>query len=271
MKRNLYIICVCLLSILIVAEWKENRTNKTSSGGQYVPTAFLFQKVQQENQEMQEEKKIAYLTFDDGPSEVTPVVLDTLKKRGVKATFFLVGEEITKEREEIVKRTKADGHAIGVHTNTHKQNQLYSSYDGFFEDFKAAKEKIDAVTGQETVLHRFPWGSNNNYLASFYSAVKMDLEQEGIMSYDWNVSGEDSFNNGVSGSQIYQNVKKNLGKYNTPIILLHDSNMTKNTALILGDIIDMIKSEGYEFDTLDNRKEYIFPDSRKKMRRERDK
>ncbi|WP_315671518.1 polysaccharide deacetylase family protein [Clostridium sp. 19966] len=64
-------------------------------------------------------KKVAYLTFDDGPSgNVTPKMLDTLKKYGIKATFFLIGKN-TVGNEAVVKRIKAEGHVIGNHSYSH--------------------------------------------------------------------------------------------------------------------------------------------------------
>ena len=86
----------------------------------------------------------------------------------------------------------------------------------------------------------------------------------GIHSYDWNVSGEDSVGDNVSKSTIYNNVKKDLNRYRQPIILLHDSATTDNTVAVLGELIDYIRSQGYEFDTLNNREEYMFPASWRK-------
>lgn len=64
------------------------------------------------------ENKTIYLTFDDGPSTNTNKVLDTLNEYNVKATFFLIGNQI-KDQEEVVKRTQDEGHSIGLHTYTH--------------------------------------------------------------------------------------------------------------------------------------------------------
>ena len=82
-----------------------------------------------------------------------------------------------------------------------------------------------------------------------------------MKSFDWNVSGEDSIGGTVAQSTIFNNVKKDLTRYDEPIILLHDSATMDNTAAVIGQIIDYIKSEGYEFATLENTKEYLFPAS----------
>lgn len=75
------------------------------------------------------------------------------------------------------------------------------------------------------------------------------------------MSGEDSISLNVAQETIFQNVKKDLARYDQPIILLHDAAAMNNTAAVLGRIIDYIREEGYMFDTLDHRGEYLFPAS----------
>lgn len=274
-----------MLSVLVFREMEHNMEitsteglpieNKTSSKA-YVPTARFAAKVAEENkteaarqpqqktekpEEKQEEEKVAYLTFDDGPSENTKSILKTLQEKNAVATFFLVGSEITPEREEIVKQEIKQGNAIGVHTYCHKKNQMYCNADCFFEDFQSASEVIRRVTGKTPKLHRFPWGSNNPYVSSYVDELHERLKEMGVKSYDWNVSGEDSVSVTVPQETIIRNVKKDLTKHNQAIILLHDSNSTKNTAAVLGGLIDYIRGEGYRFDTLEGCEEYMFPAS----------
>lgn len=257
MKKICYIVFVCGLSILMLHEFKKNFMDGESGSRTYIPTAHFLSKVQSENEKAG--KKIAYLTFDDGPSEVTEQVLDVLKEKKVKATFFLIGEEITKSRESIVKREIAEGHGVGVHTQCHKQDKIYSDYASFENDFLTAYKKIEQVTGVYPEIHRFPWGSMNGMLKPFYTQAQNKLTQMGIRSYDWNCSGEDSVGS-PSKQSILTNIKKDYGKYTQPIILLHDSNSTYKTAEVLGEIIDMIKKDGYEFRSLKTRMDsYIFP------------
>lgn len=269
-KKTAYIFCLCMLSVLVFYEVEHINKESTPSTGnetssdRYVPTARFASQVQEENginKNNEEEKKIAYLTFDDGPSKNTETVLKTLKEKNAVATFFLVGSEITPERETIVKETIAQGNAVGVHTYCHEKNKMYCNAECFLQDFDQASQVIERVTGEKPKLHRFPWGSNNGYVSSYVDELYEKLHKMGVHSYDWNVSGEDSVGGTVAQSTIFQNVKKDLTKYRQPIILLHDSASTGNTAAVLGKIIDYIKEEGYTFDTLDNREEYIFPAS----------
>ena len=263
MRKTMYILCLCLLGVLIVNEavqiYKSDfQTAEETSSGTYVPTARFASQIKKENETV---KKTAYLTFDDGPSENTKKILKTLKDKDAVATFFLIGNEITEDRESIVKKEIKQGNAVGVHTFCHKQNKIYCDESCFFEDFQKTSECIEKITGTVPKLHRFPWGSNNGYVSAYVDDLHKKLQGMGVKSFDWNVSGEDSVGGVVAQETIFQNVKKDLCKYDEPIILLHDSGAMNNTAAVLERIIDYIRSEGYAFDTLDNREEYMFPAS----------
>lgn len=255
-KKVIYVICVCLLSIIIIGEFRKQNCPDDEKKDNAVPTI--------QNGVGEQEKKVAYLSFDDGPSEITPEILETLKKKDVKATFFLIGNEITKERECILKQELKEGHCIGVHTYSHKKSEMYCDEKFFFEDFNQCSDRIKEVTGVAPKVHRFPWGSNNGYVCPIVDDLLAKLKKQDVTSYDWNVSGEDSVGGTVAKATIYRNVTKDLEKQNQPIILLHDSATMKNTAAVLGEIIDYIKDKGYSFDTLNNREQYTFPESWRK-------
>ena len=270
MKKSVYTICLCLLSVLVFYEVRHTYVEETGSDT-VVPTSRFVSHIQQENakhtdgtkkeQEKKNEKKVAYLTFDDGPSENTKKILKILEEKKAVATFFLIGKEITEEREETVKELKKKGNAIGVHTYCHQKNRMYCNAQCFYEDFQQASEAIEKITGEKPTLHRFPYGSNNSYVKSYVDELHENLQKKGVRSFDWNVSGEDSLSPYVAQETIFQNVKKDLTRYEQPIILLHDAAAMNNTAAVLGRIIDYIREEGYTFDTLENRDEYMVPAS----------
>ena len=107
--------------------------------------------------------KTMYLTFDDGPSEEnTERVLDILKKRNIKATFFLVGENVERH-PEIVRRIVREGHTIGIHCYNHDYKALYQSAETYVEDFEHARRVVYETCGVEAQMFRFPGGSINNY------------------------------------------------------------------------------------------------------------
>lgn len=198
-----------------------------------------------------EDRKVAYLTFDDGPSKVTERILDVLNVYQVPATFFVVGGSITKEREPIIERIKEEGHVIGIHTYSHDAKKMYTSADAYLEDFMATEQRIYEVTGIHTKLFRFPWGSTNEYLKKIEDKILPYLESNGYSYFDWNVSAEDAVGHPTSYS-ILNNVKKDYSRYEKPVLLMHDSATSSLTAEMLPDIIVMLKEGGYRFDTLDH-------------------
>ena len=171
MKQVLYGFGVAALLVLIGWQWQKNSSTKVENVTVTGPKPA---------------EKVAYVTFDDGPSEITPGILDTLKKYDAKATFFLIGEEITEEREEIVKREIEEGHSVGVHTYCHKKEEMYCNKEYFWNDFEKCKTRIEEVIGKPVSLHRFPWGSNNGYVCPLVDDLMEELQKKKITSFDWN-------------------------------------------------------------------------------------
>ncbi len=203
-------------------------------------------------------KRIAYLTFDDGPSENTYKVLDTLESMDVRATFFIVGSSIKKEEENCLIRMVNEGHTIGIHTYSHMCNEIYCSVERFLEDFNMVYQQIYDITGDRVHIYRFPWGSNNGYSKKIKDALMSEMERRGFTCFDWNVSANDSVGK-PTYSSIMKNIKKDLSRQDYPIILMHDSSINDLTVQMLPDIIKLLKEKGYEFDTLDHREGYTFP------------
>ncbi len=204
-----------------------------------------------------QQKKIAYLTFDDGPSEQTAVVLDILKEEGIHATFFLIGEEITPEREEIVKRMVEEGHTIGLHTYCHDYDVIYRSVDDFLADYEKLYKKVYEVAGIRPSIFRFPGGSTNRYGKKVMKNLKTEMERRGFCYYDWNVSAEDMVGKPTRYS-IRSNIFKDVFRYEQPVILMHDAAANALTVSMLKDIIQEIRQGGYGFDTLDHRENCQF-------------
>ncbi len=206
---------------------------------------------------MPEGKKIAYLTFDDGPSENTYDILDILEEMDVKATFFIVGSSINKEREDCIKRMKYEGHAIGIHTYSHLCNEIYCSVERFLDDFNLVYQQLYEITGDRVNIFRFPWGSNNKYNKNIKDSLIEEMERRGFLCYDWSVDASDSIGRPTAYS-IRHNIEKELMDQEYPIILMHDSASRNLTVRILPGIIRMLKDKGYEFDTLNHREPYKF-------------
>lgn len=206
---------------------------------------------------MEKGKKIAYLTFDDGPSSNTFEILDILDEKNVTATFFVVGSAITKEGEDALRRMANEGHTIGIHSYSHICNQIYCSVERFLDDYNMVYQQIYEITGKRANIYRFPWGSNNGYTKGIKDILLDEMKRRGFACYDWNVDSNDSVGRPTLYS-IRHNIEKDLAAHDYPIILMHDSGINKLTVKILPEIIDMIRDRGFEFDTLDNRQPYVF-------------
>lgn len=201
-----------------------------------------------------EGQKICYLTFDDGPSSNTLSVLDTLDKANVKATFFVIGEEVaaSEENKEILREIVKRGHLIGLHTYCHTYSKIYASVNAFLTDYEKVFNLIEEVTGQRPYIYRFPGGSSNCYVKRFKKELTGEMERRGFIFYDWNVSGEDAVGAPTSYS-IRKNINKDLTRYSFPVVLLHDGYSNQLTAKLLPAIIESIKNKGYSFETLEDR------------------
>ncbi|MDR1246606.1 MAG: polysaccharide deacetylase family protein, partial [Clostridiales Family XIII bacterium] len=105
--------------------------------------------------------KTVYLTFDDGPSMYTERVLDILKEKNVKASFFIVGDSAVRLGDKgraLLGRMIDEGHTVGVHCNTHAYDRVYASVEAFLDDFNKAHTLIKDVTGVSADIFRFPGG-----------------------------------------------------------------------------------------------------------------
>lgn len=235
-----------------ISKENNNNTNQNQIEQETIVTSLEVLTEQNPEQEQKKEEKKVFLTFDDGPSEITETILDTLKQYDIKATFFMIGEQITEDKEELVKKMVEQGHEIGVHTYTHEKDEIYASAQAYIEDVVKTSKRIEEVIGKKPVYYRFPWGSVNNYICSFRKEIIDTLAASGYQYIDWNVSGEDSV--GCPSIQmIYSNIKRDYNKYNEPVVLMHDSQSNQMTAEALSDIIKLFQDAGYEFGSIGER------------------
>lgn len=197
-------------------------------------------------------EKIAYLTFDDGPSDNTLKILEILKEKNAVATFFVLGSTMTKDGEEALKEMVENGCTVGVHTYSHKKDKIYSSVENFLDDFYKVYTQIYEITGEKVNIFRFPWGSYNSYSKAIKKDLVSEMERRGFTYYDWNVSAEDSVGKPTESS-IMKNIMKDITRYKEPVILMHDSSSNDLTVKMLPQIIDKLIELGYSFDTLDHR------------------
>lgn len=182
---------------------------------------------------MEDSKKIA-ITFDDGPHPYyTEQLLDGLKERGVKATFFVTGMHV-EQYPEVIRRMSSEGHLIGNHTYSHIQLSNRNS-DAFKQELIQTNEVIEEVTGQEVQYVRPPYGT-------WDKKFEKELNMFPVL---WNIDPLDWCSDNVAGivEKVTSKVKEN------SIILMHDEYKSTVTAAL--QIIDALQKEGYEFVTVD--------------------
>ncbi len=200
--------------------------------------------------EVQDEVKRVYLTFDDGPSKQTKRVLDILKKKDVKATFFSIGRDDAYSKG-IYKRIVKEGHTLGMHSYSHIYKEIYGSLDGFKKDFKKISDHMYKITGVRPNIYRFPGGSSNSVIPFPVEEYESFLQEQGVVYQDWNVIAANGTTDNVSKEDMVRSVMDGVARYDTSIVLMYDSADKKMTADALGDIIDQLKAEGYEILPLD--------------------
>lgn len=192
-----------------------------------------------------------YLTFDDGSSYNTAKILDILNEKGVKATFFVVGNE-NETSYEMCRRIVAEGHSIGMHSYSHVYKNIYSSEDAFENDLNMIQSYIYRTTGVLSDIYRFPGGSSNRVSKQPMSLFEQRLNDRGIVYYDWNVSSGDAESRTLkSKAEIIRNCIQGVENNNDSIILMHDLPEKRTTMEALPEIIDRLKEMGVQILPID--------------------
>ena len=180
--------------------------------------------------------KLAALTFDDGPNTVTtPQVLDVLEQHGIPASFFVVGNNITPESSEVMRRAVKLGCEIENHSRTHSDMSQMSAEE-MLAEINFTSDAVEAAVCRRPKFFRPPYISYNQLM---FDTIDMTFIC-GVGADDWNdeVSAEERFN------KIMEQVSDGA------IILLHDMTGNSRTVEAIGKIIPAMRSEGYEFVTV---------------------
>lgn len=181
-----------------------------------------------------------YLTFDDGPSSNTAAILDILAQYNVHATFFVVGKE-GEAYKPLYRRIVEEGHTIGMHSYSHKYEEIYASVEAYSQDLLKLQEYIYETTGTWSRICRFPGGSSNTVSQVDMEELIAYLEQEDIDYFDWNVSGLDAAGRKLSAEEIAENVLQNIDKYSTAVVLMHDADDKTTTVEALPIILETLQ------------------------------
>lgn len=223
-KKDILLLCGIFYTICIVQMWNLKETDQDVKK----PV------IEVSGTEEAEKPKIA-ITFDDGPHpRFTPRLLDGLKERGVKASFFVIGN-LAEKYPELIAREKEEGHLIGNHTYAHIDIGKLPEEKGR-EEILRTSAVIKEITGNEVEFVRPPFGSWQKKLEQEMEMIPVLWSVDPL---DWTTKNPDEIVN-----KVVTKVKEN------DIILLHDCYQSSVDAALR--IIDILQKEGYEFVTVDD-------------------
>ena len=188
------------------------------------------------------DEKIMYLTFDCGyENGNTGIILDSLKKHGVSATFFVVGTYIESE-PELIKRMTEEGHTVGNHTWHHPDMSQIASMDSFQKELKDVEDAYKEVTGKEmTKYYRPPQGK--------FSETNLQMAKElGYKTFFWSLAYVDWYDDDQPTKEEAFN--KLLGRIHPgAVVLLHSTSDTN--AAILDELLGKWEEMGYQIRPLE--------------------
>lgn len=200
----------------------------------------------------QNNDKVVYLTFDDGPSENTQKILDILDRYNVKATFFVTGTN--QQYNYLIQEANKRGHTIGLHTYCHDYATVYSSVDAYFNDLNNIGNMVKNLIGFTPKYIRFPGGSSNTVSKKYTPGIMTILTKEvinrGYQYYDWNGDSTDASGNNVAVSKLIANATSS--KSNNVNILFHDTRAKSTTVEALPAIIENYLARGYRFEGIND-------------------
>ena len=192
--------------------------------------------------------KIAYLTFDDGPSANTTLgILKTLDAYKIKATFFIIGNMAIRY-PDLVKKEFEDGQSIENHTYSHNYRYIYSDTNVFIQDVNKCESVLKSILGNNFngKLVRFPGGSFGGKLKPFREA----LNNAGYNYIDWNDITGDAEGQNIPVNELLNNLEKYTKGKQHVVILMHDASTKATTVQALPQVINYLKSQKYSFKTL---------------------
>ena len=271
-EKSLMIVIMVLMLIGIVVIWV-SCVNTMRANAEYKLAYQQYQEAlikQEEEQERKRQEKLpqlteegiqninhiyssdtkrAFLTFDDGPSNNTNQILDILKEKNTKASFFVLGSNVEKN-PEMVKRMYNEGHFIANHGYSHVYETIYQSPQSVLDEYNKCNQLVrDAIGEQEYDSHlfRFPGGFVGGKYADIKNQAKDLLLQNNIVHVDWNALNGDSETTRPTVEYEMQRIQETVGNKQSVVILMHDAQAKKVTVDALPQIIDYLQQQGYEF------------------------
>ena len=190
--------------------------------GYFIPTLYCLKDSQ---------KRQVVLTFDDGPTELTPLFLDLLKQYEAKAVFFCIGRQVA-QYPQIVQRIKEEGHLIGNHTYSHIPKNCFASTATMIQEI----QQTDALLAQQGIItpyFRPPYGVTNPHIARAAKRTGKTVVGWDIRSLDTIIEDE---------TRLWSRVLSKLSQGN--IILMHDT--SPRTLRLLERLLKYLKENDYQ-------------------------
>lgn len=238
MKKKTYrqiLYCIFLAVLILMGLFLKKKSDRTQLVNSQRAVSENTGINEGEEQPAEELPPRVALTFDDGPHRIyTKNLLDGLRERGVKATFFVVGENIS-GNEDLIRQMEADGHLIGNHTYDHADISKLSDAENCRE-LQKTSDLVKEITGHQTAYVRPPFG---NWKDSMDCRISMISVKWTIDTLDWKSKNVE---------EIVRKVMQQVSDHD--IILMHDYYATSVEAAF--QVVDLLKAEGYEFVTVED-------------------
>jgi len=232
-----------------LVDTQETQNTQDTQNNHYVPSKIMLLQTQLNNIYSYKGERIAYLTFDDGPTPyLTEAILDILKEEEIKATFFPIGSN-AERYPDLIRRQYEEGHGIGNHTYSHVFKHIYGSLDNYVNELILTEQILQSILGynKEFKLTRFPGGSFGKALAPYREAVN----EAGYLYIDWNsLNGDAETTKKRTREQLVKRLKETVKGQSGLIVLMHDAPNKETTVEALSEIIQYLKSENYRFELL---------------------
>ena len=250
----IYIIAILSIAILaqVIAFYEEQERIKEQIELEKEAKKPKLTEVGKENIRNIYEGKIkkAFLTFDDGPSNNTRDILDILKERKIKATFFVLGSQV-EYFPETTNRIYNEGHFIANHGYSHRYKIIYQSPEMVLDEYNRCNQLVANTIGvseYNSHLFRFPGGSVGGPYADIKNTAITLLDQNNITYMDWNSLTGDSEIANPTEEYLMNNLQQTTNDKQVVVVLMHDSQAKRITVDCLPKVIDYLSSQGYEFD-----------------------
>ena len=196
--------------------------------------------------------KEIYFTFDDGPSDLTPYLLDILKNENIKASFFVTNQF---ERSDLLSRICEEGHLVGLHSYSHDFSSIYSSVDNFFHDLNRLEQLVYDNTGLKSEFLRFPGGTSNTrsrrYGGMIMPILLAEAKKRGYKVFDWNCENGDGTDPGNSYSEYKKAGIQSINGHDCAVFLSHCRPTDKESIKSIISIAKWCRTNGYALKRLD--------------------